>query len=77
MRLFRNWGITDFELPMIWAANNGCGNVMRPCREWGATDVDTAMVWAASGGYEFTVCLCFDWDAQERPGYDVCCRRRS
>ena len=61
MRLCRNWGVTNFDLPIAWAAGCNHKNIVRLCREWGATDVDKAMACAACKSHESIVFLFRDW----------------
>ena len=44
VRLFRDWIVTNFDLPMAWAATNGHKIIMRLRREREATDVDKAII---------------------------------
>ena len=56
VKLCGEWGATDFDEAMSYAAWKGHVEIVKLCKEWGATDFNSAMCGAAKGGH---VCLLY------------------
>ena len=63
VKLFEEWGVTDFEKAMLEAARSGHIEVVKLCMECGVTDFDQAMFEAARSGHIEIVKLCMEWGA--------------
>ena len=63
--LFKEWGVTDFNKPMAWAAGKGRKSIVKQCRFWGATKFDKGMAYAAMGGHKKLVLYFKKWGARD------------
>ena len=51
MELYKEWGATNFNQTMVYAALFGHVEIVKLSKEWGAANFDAAMAAAAEGGH--------------------------
>jgi len=61
VKLYKQFGATDYDLPMKNSAKNGHIKIVKLCKVWDATDYEWAMCEAAKNGHIEIVKLCKEW----------------
>ena len=71
IKLCREYGETDFDGAMGWAASRGHIEIVKLCREYGATSIGEAARSAAFEGHIEIVKLCRSWLGYDSVHHDL------